>query len=749
MDILANLNEPQREAVLHTEGPLLLLAGAGSGKTRVLTHRIAYLIHEKGVPPTRILAVTFTNKAAGELKHRLETLVGPQSRSIWARTFHSTCVQILRRDIARLDGYTPTFTIFDDVDQVALMKHVLRSHQVDENRFRPRDVLGTISRAKNQMLGPQEVANSANYFEQRCAEFYETYQKQLRVTNALDFDDLILLAIRLFQEHPGVLSEYQHRFLYIHVDEYQDTNHSQYLLTRMLAEQHENICVVGDDDQSIYSWRGADIQNILDFERDYRKTTVISLGQNYRSTGNILSAAQNVVRFNRRRRGKELYTQNPEGALLRYFDAEDERQEAEYVCRTLRAMKSDGKPYGDCAIFYRINAMSRNFEDALRRENIPYQIVGGVKFYERMEVKDIISYLRVLVNPRDNISLQRIINTPTRGIGKTTLDRVQEFAEANDLTLMEAVERAEEIETLNAGARRSLAGFLTVLRSIQLDGSVPQIIESAIDVSGYLKSLQEQNTIEAEGRIENLSEFVSAAADYAEHEENPSLEGFLETITLATDVDGMEEAPDRVTLMTLHGAKGLEFPCVFLSGLEEGLFPHQRAMNSEAELEEERRLCYVGMTRAMQELHLSRARVRRVQGFQQETLRSRFLDEVPADLLEEVEPWTPTGFAPRGFGRRPSPEEARRLLSAAMTGTPAPKAPPAPTKSVSRFDPEPQTASSQYDFLRKHRRVAHAKFGSGKVLRVEGQGADLRVEVEFDDGTVKSLLAEFAKLRPL
>jgi len=737
MDLLANLNEPQREAVLHTEGPLLLLAGAGSGKTRVITHRIAYLIREKGVSPYRILAVTFTNKAANELKRRLETLVGPPSRNIWASTFHSFCTQVLRREIGVLDGYSTSFTIFDTTDQEALMRQVLKAHQVDENRFRPRDVLGVIGRAKNALQGPREFANAAQgFFEQRCAAFYETYQKQLRELNALDFDDLLRLTIQLFAEHPAVLEKYQERFQYVHVDEYQDTNYSQYLLTKMLAARHQNICVVGDDDQSIYSWRGADIRNILDFERDYRQTTVIALGENYRCSGNILAAAQELIRFNRRRRGKALFTRNSSGSRLVLYTARDERAEAEYICRILREHQAAGGRYADCAVFYRIHAMSRSFEDALRRDFIPYQIVGGVRFYERAEVKDILSYLRVLVNPRDTVSLLRIINVPARGIGRTTVERLVAFAEAEGIPLWTAIERCEEIGDLNTGARRHLAGFLSLLRSLRREGSVTQQIEEVLEKTGYRKELVEQNTVESQGRLENLEEFLSAAADYEENEANPTLEGFLEAVTLASDVDGMEEGDDRVRLMTLHSAKGLEFPVVIMAGMEEGLFPHQRALNSEFELEEERRLCYVGMTRAMRRLYLTRARIRRIHGYLQETLKSRFLDEIPSYLCEEVADDTP---AVRGFSRPFLGEE--EVAPSERAAVPV-------SHALSASVPEPGRGET-YDFLQPNRRVVHAKFGEGRVLRVEGRGSEMRVEVLFDDGTTKSLLAEYARLRPI
>jgi DNA helicase-2/ATP-dependent DNA helicase PcrA len=737
MDILTDLNEAQREAVRHTEGPLLLLAGAGSGKTRALTHRIGYLIREKGVAPAHILAVTFTNKAAGEMKHRLQVLVGPESRDIWARTFHSTCVQILRRHVGLVPPYTPEFSIFDETDQLVLMRQVLREHLVEERTFQPRAVLSAISRSKCDLVGPEEFAAEASgYFVENVARFYQTYQLRLAENNALDYDDLLGVAIRLFHEQPSVLAEYQDRFRYIHVDEYQDTNHSQYELARMLAEKHQNICVVGDDDQSIYSWRGADIRNILDFERDYRKTTVIHLEQNYRCTGNILAAAQEVVRLNRRRRPKDLFTANAEGCLLRLFEADDERVEAEFVCSVARASRQDGARYGDIAVFYRVNAQSRNFEDALRREDVPYQIVGGVKFYERREVKDVVAYLRLLENPRDNVSLLRIVNVPARGIGQTTVQRLEAFAGERLLSLMDAVERADEIETLNAAARRSLGRFAETMRGLRTDGSVVDIVEDVLEKSGYVRALEQENTLEAESRIENLNEFLSAAADYEEREEEPSLRGFLETITLATDVDGMEDDPDRVTLMTLHAAKGLEFRVVFITGMEEGLFPHERAMSDEVQIEEERRLCYVGMTRAMRELYLTRARHRRFQGFSRDTLRSRFLDEVPYHLVEEVDAWDDSA------ARKAAPVR----VAGAVRGRPPSLA--RATRSVSRFDPEPQTLSDAEDFLRVDGRVYHARFGKGTVVAREGEGSNLRVDVAFDDGSVKRLLAEFARLEP-
>ncbi|MAF12638.1 ATP-dependent DNA helicase PcrA, partial [Candidatus Poribacteria bacterium] len=585
-------------------------------------------------------------------------------------------------------------------------------------------------------------------------KLYDAYQKRLLDHNALDFDDLILLTVRLFEEHPAILEKYQDRWRYVHVDEYQDTNHSQYTLTRMLAAKRSNICVVGDDDQSIYSWRGADIRNILDFERDYPKTTVIHLDQNYRCTQNILAAAQEVVRFNRRRRPKQLFTENTEGSLIRYFEAFDERTEADFVAEQIaEAHEKDGADYGRHAVFYRINAQSRNFEESLRHRNIPYQIIGSVRFYERAEVKDILAYLRVLVNPRDELSLLRIINTPARGIGKTTLARLRDYAAANQLSVLDAVAQVDDIATLGSAPKRNLGKFHALLQSIDIAKPVSEVVEDLLESTGYVKGLRERGRVEDDARLENLAELVTATAEYQGRAENPTPAGYLESVTLASDLDSLVDASDMVTLMTLHSAKGLEFPVVFLTGMEEGLFPHQRALAKELELEEERRLCYVGMTRAMRDLYLTRARVRRIHGYAQETLRSRFLDEVPQHLVEELDSWgaqesygsRSTAWNKGGFSRL----EKAAPKSAAQTRTRSRPVDPTPRpKSVSTFDASPQT-EGELGFLRVGARVAHASFGQGDVASVEGAGDNMRVTVKFDDAGPKSLLVAFAKLEPV
>ncbi|MDE0021014.1 MAG: UvrD-helicase domain-containing protein [Candidatus Poribacteria bacterium] len=752
MDLLEGLNEAQREAVMHTEGPLLLLAGAGSGKTRALTHRIAHLIQEHGVKPWHILAVTFTNKAADEMRSRLEKLTGPEGRKIWAKTFHATCAQILRWDIEELGEYTRAFTIFDTSDQAAVMKRAIEHCQRSNDKtFEPKQVLREVSSAKNELITPREMENSASDFYRRAvAECYAVYQKLLVDNNALDFDDLINQTVRLFKERPDVLEKYQDRFRYIHVDEYQDTNHSQYELTRMLAKKRRNICVVGDDDQSIYSWRGADIRNILDFERDYQKTTVLHLAQNYRSTQNILEAAQEIVRFNRRRRPKQLFTENAEGSLIRFYEAYDERGEAEFIADAISEMKAEGEgEYKDAAVFYRINAMSRSFEEAFGARGIPFQIIGSVRFYERMEVKDILAYLRLLVNPSDAVSLMRVINKPPRGIGTKTLERVQAYAEANYIDMLTAVKRAAEILELGTAAKRNLAQFIRILNQIPIDEPLPQIILAALEKTGYLKNLEESRKIEDEARIENLNELVAAAADFEDRRDDASIETFLESVTLASDQDSLEEATDKATLMTLHSAKGLEYPVAFLAGMEEGMFPHQRSLSKESELEEERRLCYVGMTRAMRHLYLTRARVRRVHGYAQETLRSRFLSEIPQRLVEELESWDePAVSGQRDISWSRPTSAFRRFAQTASPTRPTPSAdPPRPRRSVSTFDAPPQTEA--HSFIQQDARVEHPSFGPGRIMQVEGRGENARVVVQFDDGSQKALLVEFANLKPI
>ncbi len=715
-DLLESLNPVQRQAVQHAEGPLLLLSGAGSGKTRVITHRIAYLLRHHRVSPFNLLAVTFTNKAAGEMKSRLEELVGEETtKLIWVSTFHASCARILRRDIERL-GYSRSFTIYDTVDQLAVIKEILKKLQMREELNNPKAVLSQISKAKNDFVTPEMYMQTADgYFEENIAKVYPEYQGYLRENNSLDFDDLIGLTVELFNSCPDVLQYYQGKFRYILVDEYQDTNRGQYLLVHALAKEHQNICAVGDDDQSIYSWRGADINNILDFEKDYSETTVLRLEQNYRSTQNILSAAYEVVRNNRLRKEKKLWTENSTGAPIDCYEAIDEVDEAKYVIRQIREARLQGLKHGDCVIFYRINAQSRAFEEALRGANMPYQIVGGVRFYERMEIKDLIAYLRVIVNPEDSISLRRIINVPRRGIGGTTLGKLEDFADEEQIDLFSALRRVDEISTLRVAAKLKIQEFSQLIESFDPARPPVEIINELLDVTDYLTFLKSDNTIEAMGRVENVSEFISAAARYEGNEPEPTLSGFLELITLVADVDDMDDKSDVVTLMTLHSAKGLEFPIVFMAGVEEGSLPHQRAFADEAELEEERRLCYVGLTRARERASLSHARTRRIHGAEDYRMPSRFIEEIPPDLINHVDRYETVH---RPVVRSYDPDEPD-------------------------IDVAPSFDYSVGEF------VFHPKFGKGKITGISGAGQNMRVTIRFARGAEKTLVAEYAPLQPM
>ncbi len=712
-DLLESLNPVQRKAVQHTEGPLLLLSGAGSGKTRVITHRIAYLIRHHDVSPYNILAVTFTNKAAGEMRSRLENLIGSISQHLWAATFHSTCARILRKDIERL-GYSRSFTIYDTADQLTLIKEILKRLQLRESDVHPKAILSTISKAKNELTTPEMYAKTvSDFFEERVELIYRMYQDSLRENNALDFDDLIMLTVNLLESRSDVLEFYQSKFRYILIDEYQDTNHSQYRLVNALAKKHRNICAVGDDDQSIYSWRGADINNILDFERDYSNTTVLRLEQNYRSTQNILEAAYEVVRNNSMRTEKKLWTQNKMGECIRCFEALDENEEADVVLREIERWREKGVKYGECVIFYRINAQSRTFEDALRKANIPYQIVGSVRFYERLEIKNIMAYLRVIANPADAISLRRIINVPRRGIGETTLQRLEIFAREAGISLLEAIKRVGEVATLREAERDKVRIFAQLIESFKAEDSAAHTIEQLLDRSGYLKSLMQEGTIEAQSRVENVRELVTAAVEYDERETEPTLAGFLEMITLVADIDTMDDKSDVVTLMTLHSAKGLEFPIVFMVGMEEGLLPHQRSFSSEAELEEERRLCYVGLTRAKEQVYLTYARERRQYGSTDYRMPSRFIEEIPHELLNREEVYKPSHRA-----------------------------------VVSSYDPDQPDTDVDFSFDYEVGEVVyHTKFGRGKITAMSGYGADMRVTIRFARGIEKTLMAGYARLQ--
>jgi DNA helicase-2/ATP-dependent DNA helicase PcrA len=634
----------QREAVQHTEGPLLILSGAGSGKTRVITHRVAYLIKHHHISPFRILAVTFTNKAANEMKERLDRLVGEgMSKNLWVATFHATCARILRRDIEQLDGFTRNFTIYDKGEQVTVVKDILRQLGLDDKQYSPRSIHDLIGKAKNDFIKPSTYADTVEgFYEKIVARVYPEYQDTLRKNNALDFDDLLNFTVELFRNYPDVLEYYQKKFEHVLVDEYQDTNQCQYELVRFLAGEKKNVCVVGDDDQSIYSFRGADIHNILNFENDYPNTNTLRLEQNYRSTKNILEAAWSVVQNNKERKAKKLWTENDEGELLTCYEAMDERDEAGFVGTKIEDWHAEGVDYKDFAIFYRTNAQSRIFEEALRAANIPYQIVGGLGFYDRMEIKDLIAYLRVICNPFDSLSLRRIINVPSRGIGATSLERLMNFAESEEIPLIEAIDRVDEIETINRGINGKIRRFAKIFEAYDGDDLPVDALEHVLDTTGYLENFKGQRTIEAQNRVENIEELRNAVHEYEMIAEEPTLSDYLENVALIADIDTMQTDDDTdetniVTLMTLHSAKGLEFPFVFIVGMEEGFLPHKNSMNSEAELEEERRVCYVGITRAMEQLYLVHAQARRTWSGAEYRVPSRFIEEISPHLIQHVD----------------------------------------------------------------------------------------------------------------
>jgi DNA helicase II / ATP-dependent DNA helicase PcrA len=644
---LADLNPAQREAVLHTEGPLLVVAGAGSGKTRVLTHRVAHLIAAVGVQPNEILAITFTNKAAGEMRSRLEDLLPDVARRIWILTFHAACGRIFRREAPRL-GYKTNFTIYDQADQVRLVKQCLEELERDPKRFPAKGIHEHISSAKNQLIGPAEYRNRVDsFYDQTVAEVYDLYQRRLFAANAVDFDDLLMLTVDVLERFPEAKERWQKAFRYILVDEYQDTNHAQYRLLQLLAEKHRNVCVVGDPDQSIYAFRGADIRNILEFERDFGETTTIPLEQNYRSTNTILRAANAVISYNRERKPKNLWSDLGDGDPVRVLEVEDEHAEARFVAAELARLVDQGVNGSEIAVFYRTNAQSRALEDILVRQEIPYQVIGGPRFYERAEVKDLIAYLQVIDNPFDAVSLQRIANRPRRGIGDASLARLQSYADGHGVSLWEALEFPEEAGMGPAQAR-AVNAFRTLIQSLQagaLELAVDELVERTLDRSGYRAALEAERTIEAQGRIENLQELIGVAQEYEASSPEPNLSTFLQEISLFSDQDALRDQQSLVTLMTLHNAKGLEFRAVFMIGMEEGVFPHSRSLE-ENSLEEERRLAYVGMTRAKEWLTLTHASARALYGSRNYNLPSRFLDELPQDELhrERLRPTSWSGY---------------------------------------------------------------------------------------------------------
>lgn len=741
VDCTYGLNPQQAEAVINTEGPMLIMAGAGSGKTKVLTCRVANLL-QKGVRPYRILAITFTNKAAAEMRERVNNMSGPAAKDVWLFTFHAFCARFLRMEIDKLPGYGGNFAIYDTADSQNLIKQILKEMNLDDKRFQPSGILSRISNAKNALQDAAAFACQAgDFYEQKVADIYSRYEQKLQLNNALDFDDLLMLSIKLLQENKEVREKYQDRFDYLLVDEYQDTNHAQYLLTKFLAAKHRNICVVGDADQSIYGWRGADIQNILDFEKDYPDAKVIKLEQNYRSTQIILDAANAVIENNTGRKPKNLWTENKSGADIIYFQAVDERDEARFVIEQLQNLqRTENKKLGDMAILYRTNTQSRIFEEMLIKSGISYNMVGGLKFYERKEIKDIIAYLRVIFNPADSLSLLRIINVPKRGIGDASLAKIQAYAAANNVSLFEAVSNAAAIDGLSSrfvSKLDDLAGIIFELMNLANEAPVEDLIDRVLRDTGYLEELENERTPQAQSRIDNLHELISVAQEFAASEEENNLENFLAHVALVSDIDDTELGEDAITLMTLHSSKGLEFPVVFLVGMEEGLFPHARTLMDETEIEEERRLCYVGITRAKEKLFLSSTKMRTIYGNTVTYPPSRFLQEIPARLVKTIK-----------RQERFSALENFKQVSEKYSARPQK---PASTFNPHSFMPQKPAAAAGGTGTRFNTgdRVSHSKWGEGMVVSVKDSPDGQEVKVAFAGAGVRSLLTKYAVLKKL
>lgn len=724
--LLTGLNKEQQQAVQHTEGPLLILAGAGSGKTKVLTVRIAHLLAQ-GVNPYEILAITFTNKAAKEMKSRVEGLVGDVANCIWLSTFHSFCAKFLRFEIDSFLGYNSNFTIYDTSDSQAVIKAALKSLNLDDKYYPVGAMIAAISDAKNQLLFASDFRKQArDFYQQKVADVYEYYERELRKNNALDFDDLLLVAVKLLQSNAAVLDKYSHRFRYVMIDEYQDTNHAQYLLAKLLASHWKNIAVVGDADQSIYAWRGADIQNILDFEKDYPNCTSIKLEQNYRSTKIILDAANAVIDNNEGRPEKNLWTDKTEGAKIQHFTAQSEHEEAAFIGDTI-AKKHDihDVPYGDMAILYRTNAQSRVLEEALIKRALPYTMVGGTKFYDRKEIKDVLAYLRVLYNPFDDLSLLRIINVPKRSIGATTVAKLQDYAREKGTSLFMTLTQLHLIDSIKGKTKEKLEEFgilIFTLVSEMEDKTVLDILESILDRTGYLAQLEESTDPQDQARAENIGELLSVAKDFQDTNPSGTVEDFLEQVALVNDVDSFEQEEAKVTLMTLHAAKGLEFPIVFLCGLEEGLFPHSRTLMNPEEIEEERRLAYVGITRAEKELYISNATTRTVFGRTSSYLPSRFIDEIPEELVDGLR------------AKRKVPDDIKRHVPQHMSVTSRPVTKPIVRNEVIADWKVGDTA-------------IHSKWGNGKVINVTGEGAGMKLTIEFPTQGVRVVMAKFAPVK--
>ena len=752
--LLEGMNERQKEAVQHTQGPLLIMAGAGSGKTRVLTHRMAYILAEEEVHPWNILAITFTNKAAREMKERVSQLVGPQAEDMWVSTFHSMCVRILRRDIELL-GYQRSFTICDPSEQQTAMKRILKKLDIDSEKYDYRMILNRISQAKNDLEDVEEFNKKyTGYVEQIIGKCYREYQKELAKSMTLDFDDLIMLTVQLFQKHPETLQYYQQKFQYIHVDEYQDTNHAQYRLVTMLAKKFKNICVVGDADQSIYGWRGADMSNILEFEKDYQNAKVVLLEQNYRSTKTILQAANHVIENNVNRKVKKLWTENEEGQAITYYRAQSEQDEGRYVLSQIQSLLRDGYHYDDFAILYRTNAQSRVMEENLLKSNIPFRLVGGQRFFERLEIKDLLAYLRLIVNSQDDLSFRRIVNSPKRGIGATSLAKLSDFAEVYQFSLLEASLQTT-LSPLSGKAAKALEKFATTieeLRKMQEFLSISEFVEQVIEKTGYLTALEQQHTMEADARIENIQEFISVAKQFEqdrleeESEESPLLQ-FLTDLSLVSDVDSDDGDGRMVTLMTLHAAKGLEFPVVFIIGLEEGIFPSSRSIMEHDDVEEERRLAYVGITRAEQKLFLTNAYSRLLYGRTQTNRPSRFVLEIGEELFDskQQQSYGSTSRQTASFGSKTSSSgslfDKYREKSQATAYQP---------KVVQPSSIQPVrkqiVAANDGAVWKVGDKVMHKKWNVGTVVKVTGEGTNQEIDVAFAGMGIKRLLASFAPI---
>lgn len=729
-NILDKLNDAQKEAVLATEGPVLVIAGAGSGKTTVLVNRIAYMISEKHINPWNILAITFTNKAANEMKDRIERLLGDNAKNMWIGTFHSVCVKILRTCIDLL-GYSRDFVIYDTADTRTLMKECLRELDIDEKSFPVRNVLSIISNAKNDLMDAATFENAyrSDYRMSIISKIYFRYQTKLRKNNAVDFDDIILNTVKILSENPDVLMKYQDKFRYILVDEYQDTNNSQYLLINLLSQKHRNLCAVGDDDQSIYKFRGANIGNILNFEDDFEDVKKITLDRNYRSTQNILDAANSIIENNKGRMGKSLWTDKGEGNKVFVYTGTNEYDEARYIAKAIKNYFDENGNFSDCAVLYRTNAQSRVIEEMLMRESIPYKVLSGLRFYDRKEIKDIIAYLRVISNPNDDISLARIINEPKRKIGNATLDRARDIAEENDVSLYDVVSHADKYPEFKTAIKKLLAFSELIESFIKLKDVIPlnELAERVLNDTGYMPMLVAENTTESKTRIENLGEFMSVIEEFRKNEETGNtLSEFLESITLVSDVDGYDENDDTAVLMTIHSAKGLEFPVVFLTGLEEGLFPGMRSMDSEEDIEEERRLCYVAVTRAKEQLYITKTLSRTLRGKTMPAIPSRFFNEIPCEYLEDkttIRPKTAQALQNLGFYNLSEPKKNRYVK------------------------PRFETRSEDYSKFKSGDAVMHRTFGRGTIIKATPCGNDCILEIDFENAGFKRLMAAFAKIK--